>query len=50
MKRFDGRANGYAIAEFTPDHLVWTAWATGHPRERRAQRKLLWQIRIPAVK
>jgi alkaline phosphatase D len=50
MKRFDGRANGYAIAEFTPDHLVWTAWATGHPRERRTQRKQLWQIRIPAVK
>jgi len=46
MRRFDGWANGYATAEFTPTHMVWTAYSTGHPRQRRAKRQLLWRVRL----
>jgi alkaline phosphatase D len=46
MKCFEGWAYGYAVAEFTPEQLRWTAYMTSHPQQRRAKRQTLWRVQV----
>lgn len=48
IQLFDSTQHGYCVLDFTPSHLIWTAYSVGDIRSRSgANKRLLYQCEVP---